>query len=312
MRKSCAVKYFYVAVLLHLGFSTPLYAAEKHGTISAEKYAQSPLFKGFMRRIGNKVKNFQAEMLPSVETVFYPFGGPDLLYPLLLFPDATKFALVGLEKPGSEINFNNVEDTFLNLNSLLRRGFFVTADMGKSFKSNNGVRSALGLQILMLGGTIKNDELLDPNTTRIVFDWQGKEREVFYLRRDLVAQADSVAEFLATNEIHGACLMKAASYCPHRPMFNSLIEVILSNFDHILQDDTGIPYKKLRNFNIRVFGRYVEPYGKEWRGYEQPKLKELFNQKNDTPHLHFCYGYGCGRIEANMLLASRKKENSAQ
>lgn len=309
MRILFANKYVYVTLaFMAAALSASLLAAETDGTISLEKYTQSSLFKSFMRRIGNKAKTFQENMLPSVDTVFYPFGGPDLLYPLLFFPDATKFALVGLEKPGAELNLTNADNTFANLDSLLRRGFFVTSDMGKSFKSNYGVRSALGLQILMMGGVIKSDELIDSNTVKIVFDWQGIERQVYYLRRNLVTEVESVSEFLTATGINGVCLMKAASYCPHRPMFDSLTEVILSNFDHIAQDDTGIPYKKLKNFEVKIFGRYVKPYGKEWRGYEQDKLKDLFDKNPETPHLNFCYGYGCGRTEANILLASRKTE----
>jgi hypothetical protein len=309
MSKSRVIKPFYLALVLVFGVTSAL-CAEVEKSIPVEQYTESSLFKSFMRRIGSRAKTFQAEYLPSVDSVFYPFGGPDLLHPLLLFPDATKFVLVGLELPGAELNPRNTDATFTKINSLLRRGFFVTADMGKSFKADSGVRAALGLQILLMGGSIKSDELIDPNTVRIVFDWQDREREVFFLRRNLVTQADSVAEFLSVNGIKGVCLMKATSYSPHRPMFNSLIDVVLREFDHIVQDDTGVPYKKLKDFDVQIFGRYMKPYGKEWRGYEQPKLKTLFDENPETPHLNFCYGYGCGRTEANMLLASRKVEDS--
>ena len=41
----------------------------------------------------------------ETRTVFYPFGGPDLLTPLLLFPNADTYVLLGLEFVGQLPNF---------------------------------------------------------------------------------------------------------------------------------------------------------------------------------------------------------------
>ncbi|MEM9237058.1 MAG: hypothetical protein AAGB14_09780, partial [Verrucomicrobiota bacterium] len=40
-------------------------------------------------------------LLGSPSTVFYPFGGPDILYASSMFPKASTYVLVGLEKVGS-------------------------------------------------------------------------------------------------------------------------------------------------------------------------------------------------------------------
>ena len=113
-------------------------------------------------------------------------------------------------------------------------------------------------------------------------------------------------EFLKKHNVHEVCFMKASSYSPHRPMFNDLKFHILESFSTLIQDDTGIPVNDLGDFDIQVFGQYTKPYGVEWRGYEQPTLKKLFDADKDVPHLNFCFGYGCGRVEANLLIAKRK------
>lgn len=299
-----------IIYVLSITLLPPAYAEQEEPTINVDKLQSSPSFTNFMKKFGKKLEAFQSQNMPSVESVFYPFGGPDLLHPLLLFPDATTFVLVGLEQPGAAVSPENADMTLVKIGSLLKRGFFVTANMGKSFNPKSGVRTALGLQILLMGGEIISDELLDPKTVKIVFQLRDKQRTVYFLRRDLVSNTDSVAQFLDENNIRGACLMKAASYCPHRPMFAELVQEITNRFDYIVQDDTGIPFKHLKGYDVRPFGRYVQPYGKEWRGYEQSKLKNLFDENPETPHVNFCYGYGCGRVEANIIIASRKKETT--
>lgn len=44
-----------------------------------------PRFDKFMKFIGVKLKAFQKDHMPLAESVFYPFGGPDLLYPFSCF-----------------------------------------------------------------------------------------------------------------------------------------------------------------------------------------------------------------------------------
>lgn len=282
--------------------------AQEMDQINVEGFVSKPEYKKFWKSFGHKLQTFQKDHVPQARSVFYPFGGPDLLHPLLLFPDAESYVLVGLETIGEPLTEKNSKAAYEKINSLLKRGFFVTAKMSTSLNDKCGVRAALAMEILLIGGKIKSDELIDEKTMCITFDLDGRERKVYYLRRNLVTSADSVFSFLAEKGINDACMMKAASYCPHREMFNAVTNYIVENFNTILQDDTGIPYKDLKGFDLHLYGKYVKPYGVEWRGYEQPKLQKLFEKSQDVPHLNFCYGYGCGRVEANVVIATRKKE----
>lgn len=302
-----------LSMLTVLFMAFPLWSAahqdsqeDKGNALTIESFQKSPPFKKFMKRIGEKLQDFQKKYAPKAESVFYPFGGPDLLHPLLLFPDAKTYVLVGLECPGEKLTQATQDRAFDNLNSLMRRGFFVTANMNRTYNHKAGVRATLAMQILLMGGKILDDKALDPHTVSLTFELDGQEKTVFYLKRNLVDKADSMFEFLKEHHVQDICFMKASSYSPHRPLFEGLKTRILESFSVLVQDDTGIPVKDMRNFDVQVFGRYVKPYGIEWRGYEQPDLKKLFDADQKVPHVNFCFGYGCGRVEANLLIAKRK------
>src|SRR6266849_4846713 len=67
--------------------------------------------------------------------VFYPFGGPDALTPLLCFPRSPKYVMVALEPPGTLPSLKQIEKKNLGeylpvlrntMASVLGRSFFVT------------------------------------------------------------------------------------------------------------------------------------------------------------------------------------------
>src|SRR5262249_41869238 len=53
-----------------------------------------------------------ANVVPPSATVFYPFGGPDALHALALFPGASRIVLVGLEPalPLPDVSHENASD----------------------------------------------------------------------------------------------------------------------------------------------------------------------------------------------------------
>jgi len=55
-------------------------------------------------RLLKPVREFSAKEMPGAAKggfVYYPFGGPDVLYVQAFYPDAKTYMLCGLEKPGS-------------------------------------------------------------------------------------------------------------------------------------------------------------------------------------------------------------------
>ena len=119
--------------------------------------------------------------LLEVESVFYPFGGADALYPLLVFPNVRHITLVGLERTGkaSEISSDNMYTSCSrNMDSLLRRSFFVTMDMQTSLSREQGVAPCILTQLSLLGAKdvkISTSDTPAPHL-KIVFNYKNKER----------------------------------------------------------------------------------------------------------------------------------------
>jgi len=275
-------------------------------SLTVESFQKSHRFQKFTRFIGTKLQNFQKQHMPMAESVFYPFGGPDLLHPLMLFPDAKTYVLVGLEPPGEALSPTIQDAVFEKLDSLLRRGFFVTSSMSKSFTQKSGVRAALALQILLLGGKILDDQMIDPHTVSISFELGGQKRALYYLKRNLVEAPESLFAFLNSHNVSDVCLIKSSSYALHNKMFAALKHHILTSFSVLIQDDTGVPFKDLTAHDVQLFGHYATPYGAEFQCFQQKDLKKRFEEATDIPPLNFCFGYGCGRVQANLMIARLK------
>ncbi|MBS0271647.1 MAG: hypothetical protein JSR85_03245 [Proteobacteria bacterium] len=248
--------------------------------------------------------------MPKVESVFYPFGGPDLLHPLILFPDAKTYVLVGLEAAGEALSQQTQDATFEKLDSLLRRGFFVTSSMSKSFNQKSGVRAALALQILLMDGKILEDSMIDPNTVSLTFEWNGQKKTAYYLKRNLIDNEDSLFAFLSAHGVSDVCMIKSSSYSLHNKVFSHLKDRILKSFPVLVQDDTGVPYKDLASYDVQLFGHYSTPYGAEFQCYQQNDLKTQYETIAAIPPLNFCFGYGCGRVQTNIMIARRLNEGN--
>jgi hypothetical protein len=96
--------------------------------------------------------------LPSNSSLlFYPFSGPDVLYPRLFFPNCRLVVMAGLEPVGSlravySYREGNVESALRgwsqSLSSLFSRSFFVTGEMDREFRGR--VADGLLPMILLL------------------------------------------------------------------------------------------------------------------------------------------------------------------
>jgi hypothetical protein len=85
-----------------------------------------PLFDTFKDKQQQALVDFGNQNLKNVGAhVFYPFGGPDITYPLLMFPNFEVLTLMGLEpaKPvDAPVELDN--KALNNLSSLYRIFFF--------------------------------------------------------------------------------------------------------------------------------------------------------------------------------------------
>jgi hypothetical protein len=79
--------------------------------------------------------------------VFYPFGGPDFLYPNTFFPNASEYILVGLEPAGRLPEWHNFSEEDWNgylagvltsLEEILNLTFFKTEEMKADLEEQEG------------------------------------------------------------------------------------------------------------------------------------------------------------------------------
>ena len=102
-------------------------------------------------------------------------------------------------------------------------------------------------------------------------------------------------------------MLKATSYMPHNAGFSMIVDALLRSSDAILQDDSGLPFKKFvtDQWKVQLYGDYNQPYG-SFRWMEQPDLREAY--KTSGPKvLPMHVGYGYKRITSNLQLAMRLK-----
>jgi hypothetical protein len=278
-------------------------------------------------------------------TVFYPFSGPDALMVTIFFPRSPTYVMVGLEPAGTLPTPKKLEGKDLGaylanvrktIDSELSRSFFITRQMDRQFRGQ--VTDGLFLPILQL--LVRTDHtILGFRYVRLndagqiverAADYHGPGKignkgveldfrtdsdqsvhKLFYfsvnLSNERLRQDPAFLTFLTS--LKGATTyLKATSYMLHKPGFSMIRERILSDSLAVLQDDSGIPYHFFATppWRVQLFGDYVRPYG-SFRWLEQPDLRKAYMTTGTLgpKPLDFRIGYGYGRVESNLLLATR-------
>ena len=275
----------------------------------------------------------------TTDTVFYPFGGPDIAYALSFFPSAREYILVGLEPIG---NFNDVKSAVSNSKSFeqikrslftyLRGGYFITSEMGETL-SNKFLRGTLYLILLELSAfdfEIKNVEDLSIDSLgeeiirghnmldciKITCRKRGESdwRYVYYIRADLSDSnkaIENLFNFMKKRTFH--TFLKSASYAIWDRTLTGIRQFVLDNSQFILQDDTGVPFSSFdKKWNRYAFGSYTEPTLSYFRkGYKQPHMAKFF-EKNQQASIPFKIGYGFYQARPNLLLAVPQNKTNAE
>lgn len=244
----------------------------------------------------------RAEIAPQPQArgpVYYPFSGPDAMYVLGMFPNATQFALAGLEPVGELPDLGALSDGDLNasltelrrsLRSLKTFSFFQTNHMRDEFARNrfSGVTPILLLFIARQGYAVHNVEqvLMEPDASlrvtnvaglqnlpegrvpgvRVTFVKPGdaRLRTLFYFSADLSdGGLEKVPQPLkwAADFAPKATYIKSASYLLHTAHFSKVRNFIIARSELIVQDDSGIPmrYFPPANWERTFFGTYDGP-----------------------------------------------------
>jgi len=286
-----------------------------------------------------------AEVQGEAETLFYPFGGPDLLTALVLFPDAGAYVLQGLEFVGKIPAFEGpaaaervktyTQSLLGSLSDFFQKSYFITKNMNAALADDkvDGVLPLLAFFLKRTGYDIASVRRLDlrekgevlespypgertrfrrPYGVKVGFFAAGSPRlrTVSYFSADFVDsvfRTDSAFHlFLEALPFEGA-FVKSASYLMHFREFANIRKLLLRKSRFILQDDTGIPFRYLaeKDWEVRLYGEYIKPVG-DFSGVEQTDLKAAYADPARVRPLPFHLGYHWGTSKDAILYFRRK------
>jgi hypothetical protein len=311
-------------------------AVDQHRKAFARSWAQ---FEA--SRLKPAMRFSQGEVTAQMQgagPVFYPFSGPDALYALAMFPQASDFMLVGLEPVGDLPDLGALSDADLaeslvelrrSMRSIITFSFFQTNDMRAELGKNrfSGVTPILMLFIARHGFSVQGVEpfTLEPDASlrvtdaaalqdlppqrvpgvriRFVKPGETKVRTLSYLRADLsnggLAGAAQALKWVA-NAAPRATYLKAASYLMHTAHFSKVREFILATTDMVVQDDSGIP--------LRFFTG--EKWGSAFYGTYDGPIKLFANRYQED--LRTAYATAGNRLDVGIGYDHRVKTSNIQ
>lgn len=277
----------------------------------------------------------------DTSTCFYPFGGPDLLFANVFYPNAKNYVLMGLERLGTTTDITKKSDAEIemllnHLNQsmayLNKSGYFVTSHMSKDFSKSllNGTihpvmyfaaNRNFSIHSLKYGYINSKGEFSSYKSKGEkqyyqgyqlkLIDQQNKIREVFYFSADIADyKIKNMPWFVTFVKSFGktTCFLKSASYIPAHKNFSLVRNLILDNCVKIIQDDTGIQYKILKDeskWNLEFWGLYTMTIKDLSWGF-QPDLKEAVDKSPNKRKLPFRISYNGNYGEGILMVATKK------
>jgi hypothetical protein len=277
----------------------------------------------------SKIRSWRRGALSGVGngTVFYPFGGPDILYTTTFFPNANTFYLVGLEPVGSVPDLTTMSDAQLgsalsgietSVSTALDFSFFITKDMRRDLQStplqgalpilyaflartDHSISSVERVSLTSSGGVVKSS---NGNGVRIRCSGSGGAKTVHYFRYDLSNSGGGGFDKLMRSNGSGTTFLKSASYLLHSNEFSNIRSSILAGSNAILQDPSGVPYSYYQSgsWDVTNYGNYVRTLDM-FSEYYQPNMVTAFEA--NSSRLGFGIGYVYTEGESSLVLARK-------
>jgi hypothetical protein len=265
-----------------------------------------------------------SELLPVTGgsyTVFYPFGGPDLLHANAMFPHAKTYILMGLEPVGELPPLETMPPgevlaalpAFRQASQTqLQAGYFITKDMRADLQRSalRGVTPILLSSIALTGGMVESVNGVSAGgkpAVEVKFrDAAGMRHTACYVEGDLSNSGFTGAyrDWLAGMG-KGFTYFKAASYLAHDARFSQARDFFLGQSKGILQDDSGIPFRHFgEGWDIRYYGNYAQPIPL-FAKHQQDDLRAAYAANPASP-LQFGSGYHVNAWEANLIFATKR------
>ena len=310
----------------------------------AHRDALAPQWERLRRERLGVIANWRDEVLgPDLarcRTLLYPFSGPDFLNADLLFPRCDTYVFFGLEQPGTVPALENMgrdetalflKDVRFALGDLLERNYFITSHMSRQLHTPRlkGVLPVMLASMALLDVRITAIEPFDLRPTpplnpspdvggysarrmqaiKVEFfhPQVGKPQTLYYFSLDATDVAlrrnPEFLPFLAQFR-QSITFIKAGSYLLHGPEFAGTRKVLLDVTALLVQDDTGIPYRMLRErgWEVRLFGRYARPVQDFNYGYQED-LAAAYRAAGKAEELPFSFGYHWQQGRSGLMIA---------
>ena len=299
-------------------------------------------------RLG-KMDHWQHASLPAARegaALIYPFSGPDFVNAFALFPDYKTYVFFSLEPPGEVPALAQMDETQLGelfkdlrgaLNDLVALNFFITPNMKEDIQTSS-LQGTVPVMLAMMGLLdlrVLSVEPYDPwlpgqasvkrragtpplplHAVHIEFeDRSGTRRTLEYLSLDVSdAQLAYYPEFIGWLRAFESptILLKSASYLLHGSNFRKVRGAIRDRAGLIVQDDTGMPYRMLRDsgFEISLFGQYEHPV-KLFENRYQKDLDTAFESAGNPEPVPFPFGYNWRKEGRSGVIVARRPAGGA-
>ena len=318
-------------------------AARNHAAAMEEMWANWERFR--LQRMREWAALTVQPQIPRPRTMFYLFGGPDLVSVVTLFPGADLYTLGGLEPVGqipdlrqmsAEELAGSLDQIRFNLRSIQEKGFFETREMRADLArgSVSGVWPILALFAVRTGheiidwgpvGLDGNGEVVDgggsggPSGVRLRLRMLDPGpgfpmvQTVHYFTADISdggIRANGRYLSYLQKQAPGGAYLKAASYLMHGGNFNQIRSFLLERPQFLLQDSSGVPARHFDPdvWEMQMYGRYAGPV-ETFQQHDQPLLREWFNGPVWRGPLPFGTNYRYTDEDAHQMLFFRRSAN---
>lgn len=312
-------------------------------------------FGGFFDKVKTekhpKMHEFQKENLATINenmnTLFYPFSGPDFIHANIFFPGAKKTIMLGLEPvgnipdPASMQDPKKVEKFFraidIALDSIFRLGYFMTFEMGRNFNrvvELNGTVPIISIFMAQTGHRVldvkrvainENGEIVDSipgiidedspkdnyiSGGKITYMKEGdlEPRELYYFSHDVSkGHLEKSPGFMKYLNSLEVDVTFLKAASYLMGWMGHMRDFTLEKSKYVFQDDSGIPY---RHFDKNAWD--FKFWGKYQRTLKvfKPNFQTDLREiyKSDTIVKPLDFGIGYGiRIKQSNLMLGTKK-----
>ena len=280
-------------------------------------------------------------------SVFYPFSGADFIHAYYLYPKASEYFMSAIENIGDIVDvtklnkvefFEYVKDFDTVMRDIYMRSYFITKNMEEDFSKKTKINGVL--PILLWSAAMTNHDIIhvkyfivDSNFGKKYVDLSARNNNKLSVEIKLFDKTNNKFQLLnyysadlSNNGLRNSSkslkfmknyisdssngFVKSASYLMHYDStFSTIQQLVLNKNMYLVQDDTGVPFKKfdLTKWNIELYGVYEKPIKDFSETLYQKSLDDAYkNSKYYKGGLKFSLGYHWSSKNQNQLVAIKK------